>query len=115
MKLAYTTPILAGVVCGMLSTFPIELRFLPSMILWGTAGIVVGFFTKEKKEILWFGVLYGFFLSIVFLYSRFGGTLDKVAAYSLLVLGLSVGGCAGGLLMVFIGSRFKKILRKTNK
>jgi hypothetical protein len=28
-------PALAGLICGILSTVPVELRFVPAMLLWG--------------------------------------------------------------------------------
>jgi len=43
--------------------------------------------------------------STTFLYSRFGGALHDLPAYSLFVLAMAVGGALGGVASVFAGSR----------
>ncbi len=97
-----------GTVVGLLSTFPIALGPVPSLLVWTLAGIALGYFTQDGKQILWSGVLYGIFLSIFFLFSRFGGSADKILAYSLFVAALSVVGALAGIVVVFVGSKIPK-------
>jgi hypothetical protein len=99
---------LVGLVVGLVSTYPFLLGPIPSLILWGVAGIVLGLFTEGKKTIIWSGVLYGVFLSVFFLFSRFGGTADRIASYALFVAGMSVVGVLGGIVVVLIGSKLRR-------
>src|SRR6185369_11718198 len=114
MKLKYFIPVILGVVCGILSTYPIELKFLPCIIFWGLAGAILGLFTEGKREIIRAGILFGIFLAVAFLFSRFGGTFDKVPSYSLFVALASVGSTIGGIGAVFIGSKLGSWFNKKN-
>ena len=77
--------ILAGIALGLASTYPIQLSMVPSLILWALAGIILGPFAATTNDVLRGGILYGVFLAISFLFSRFGGTADQIARYSSLV------------------------------
>jgi len=100
-------PLVVGVLAGTLSTYPVELRFLPSIILWGLAGIITGLLLNKNDKILWPGILYGVSLSVVFLFGRFGGTRGQILSYSILVLGFSVLSAFSGLLAVFVGTKIR--------
>jgi hypothetical protein len=45
------------------------------------------------------------FLTLAFLYSRFGGAARALPAYTVFVLAMSVGGALAGVVTVFVGSR----------
>ncbi len=113
MKQKIFRSIVVGILVGLISTYPIELGIVPSIVLWGMAGIVLGLFIEGKKDIIRSGILYGVFLSIFFLFSRFGGSADKILPYTLFVAGMSAVGAVGGLITVFIGSRLRQ--KKSNK
>ena len=53
----------------------------------------------------------GFLLSVTFLISGFHGTSDKLPAFLLLTLVLSVLGIGAGVVAVFIGSRVRRLFR----
>ncbi len=99
--------ILVGAVVGILSAH-FALGPVASFIFWGVSGIALGLFVKDKKTIIWSGILYGILLSISFLFSSFGGTADKIAGYSIFILALCPVGALGGILTVFIGSKLRR-------
>ena len=70
---------------------------------------MLGYFVaRGTKAVIWLGILYGVFLSVFFLFSRFGGTSDKIFGYSLFVAALSIVGAVGGMITVFIGSQLQR-------
>ncbi len=113
MKRHYFNSALAGFICGILSTYPVELRFLPAIIFWGVVGAGIGWFTQGKQAIVRSGVAYGIFLAIGFLFSRFGGTARQIPSYTLFVSLASIGSIGGGIFSVFIGSKLKKFFHAT--
>ena len=100
-----------GFIAGMLSTYPVELRFLAAVIFWSVVGIVIGLFVEGKREIIQSGVLYGIFLSVGFLFSRFGLTTRVIPGILFVVLAI-IGTTVGGIMTVFVGS---KLARKNTK
>lgn len=108
LKNIFLISALTGIAIGLLSTYPITLGPLPSFILWGTAGVALGFFMDERRTIIYSGILYGVFLSIVFLFSRFGGSTDKITSYALFAAVLSIIGAISGIVTIFVGLRLKQ-------
>ena len=103
---------LFGIACGLISTHPFALGPILSFGLWGFAGIVIGFLVHGNKEAVWSGSFYGLFLSVSFLFSRFGGTADKILGYSIFVAWLSIFGIFCGGVTVFVGSKLKILFAK---
>jgi hypothetical protein len=97
---------LAGIVCGLICTYPMELSAAPSLLIWAIGGILVGLFIGRGSVVLQ-GIQYGVWLSFVFLFSRFGGTRNKIPKYLLFVCVMSIVGAIGGIVAVFIGSKLK--------
>lgn len=65
-RLPSYVPALAGLICGILSTVPVELRFLPAMLLWGGVGLAVGLLVRQRRDVVAWGGLYGLFLLVGF-------------------------------------------------
>jgi hypothetical protein len=106
-KPIYIIAVIAGIATGLMSTFPVELGMIASFSFWCVAAIVLGLFTNDRRTIVISGILFGVFLSVAFLYSRFGGTADKLLAYSVFVAIMSIAGAAGGVVGVFVGSKLR--------
>ncbi len=99
--------IVLGIVAGLLSTYPFLLGPYESFFLWGMVALGLGFFAHGNKQAMWSGAYYGFFLSLSFLYSRFGGGSEKFLTYSVFVLGMSVLGIVVGVFTSLVGSKLK--------
>jgi hypothetical protein len=100
-------PVLAGVVCGILSTIPFELRFLPSMLLWGGVGVLIGLSVRGKQNVIRWGLLYGIFLLVGFFVARFA--VDTRALHSPLFVALAIILTPiGALVAVSAGSRLRR-------
>src|ERR1041384_3090053 len=96
-----------GLICGILSAYPFELKFLAAVIFWGVAGAIIGLFVAGQRETIQSGVLYGNFLSVGFLFSRFAVTAHVIP--SLLFVALAIlGTTVGGILTVFVGSKLRR-------
>jgi len=110
----YLMPIIggvAGIACGLASNTPWLAGKWANLIVWAVAGIALGLFVDSGRQMVWTGVVYGFLMSVTFLISGFGGTSDKLPAFLVLTLLLSVLGALGGLAAVFIGSRLRRLVR----
>ena len=59
-------PALAGLICGIMSTVPVELRFVPAMLLWGGVGLAIGLLVRQRQDAVSWGGLYGLFLVVGF-------------------------------------------------
>jgi hypothetical protein len=99
-------PVCSGVMCGILSTIPFELRFMPSMLLWGGTGVVVGIFAQTGQAIRW-GLRYGISLLVGFFVSRLA--VDTRALHSLLFVALAIILTPiGAVAAVSVGSRLRR-------
>ena len=65
-RLGFYVPALAGLICGILSTVPVELRFVPSMLLWGGVGLALGLLVRHRRDAVGWGGRYGLFLLVSF-------------------------------------------------
>ena len=103
-KKIYCIAALVGIICGAISNVPPLRGMWGNLILWGFAGMALGFFVRERNKIAWSGLLYGFFMSIAFLASGFGGTSDKILGFALFSFALSIIGAFGGYIAVRLGN-----------
>jgi hypothetical protein len=65
-RLPSYVPALAGLLCGILSTVPVELRFVPAMLLWGGVGLAIGLLVRQRRDVVAWGGRYGLFLLVGF-------------------------------------------------
>ena len=98
-------PAAVGVLTGLVSTWPWELGAVVAILLWAVVGLVLGARIGRGGAVLAGGAAYGIALTVAFLYSRFGGALHDLPAYSVFVVAMAVGGALGGIVSVFAGSR----------
>ena len=102
---ALLVPAAVGALTGLASTWPWELGAAVAVPLWAVVGVLLGIRTGRRGPVLAAGAAYGVALTLVFLYSRFGGATGDLPAYSVFVLVMAVGGAFGGVVSVFAGSR----------
>jgi hypothetical protein len=102
--------LLTGVICGVVSTRVFMIGFF-NFAFWGVVAIGIGLLGGDKKTTAWCGNVYGFFLSISFLFSGFQGTPDKLAAFTLFSLFLSLIGAVCGWALARLGSWVRKKIR----
>jgi hypothetical protein len=101
-----------GIVCGIASDTIFVTAQWANLILWALAGIALGVFAVDRRAVVWTGIVYGVFLTATFLLVGFQGAPDKLPAFLVLTLGLSVGGALGGLATVFAGSQLRRFIRR---
>jgi hypothetical protein len=98
----------AGTVTGLASTYPWELGPAASLTAWALAGVLIGLLVGRTGPAVTAGISYGVFLTVAFLYSRYGGTAHNLPAYTVFVVAMSVGGGLAGAATVFVGSRLRR-------
>jgi hypothetical protein len=81
-----------------------------SVVFWGIGGASLGHFAKDYKEIVQVGAVYGFFLTMSFLFFSFGASFDKFFSLVLLTLALSIIGMFGGVISSAVGWFLKPYL-----
>ena len=101
-------PAAAGVLTGLVSTYPWELGPGVCLPAWALVGLVLGLLTGRRGRPIATGIASGSCLTLAFLYSRFGGAAHDLAAYTVFVLAMGVGGAAAGLVTVLAGSRLRR-------
>lgn len=74
-------------------------------------GLVLGFYSRNKKESLVVGAAYGFVISFAFLIADYHGAVAVVYRFVPFAL-LSLIGLAGGILLGFIGFVIKTLFKK---
>ena len=73
-----------GVVTGLASTYPWELGPAVCLPTWALTGLLLGLLVGRTGPALSAGIGYGVFLTLAFLYSRFGGAAHNLPAYTAL-------------------------------
>ena len=101
-----------GITSGILSTHVLLIGW-GNVIFWGLMGVTLGYFVIGKREVICNGALFGFFLSISFLFSGFQGASDKFLPFTLFSLALSIVGIGGGTASVFIGGWLREKYNKS--
>jgi len=105
-RLGSYVPALAGLSCGILSTVPVELRFLPSMLLWGGVGLAIGLLVRQQRDAIGWGGRYGLFLLVGF----FGAHLvvdTKALHHPLFDVLAVILTPVGALVAVAVGARLR--------
>ena len=95
-----------GVAAGFVAPHFV-LSMLASLFLWAVAGISLGHFTNGTEAIVKTGAVYGFFLTVSFLYFNFGAGFDKFFQLLILTAALSLVGMLAGTICAAIGSFLK--------
>ena len=104
----YISALVVGVVAGILSAHSLFAHSWTAILFWGAVGVVLGFFTKGRKDVIRSGIVYGVFLTLSFLLGGFQGALDKFAGFALFSILLCIPGALGGIIAVFIGNRLTR-------
>ena len=106
--------LIAAVISSMLGILFAHLASVGGFItlgVWAIAGLTIGFISRNKKEALFLGSLFGFTISFVFLIADYQGSIAVVYRFFPFAL-LSCVGLVGGLLLGILGFLFRKLLKK---
>lgn len=97
---------LAGIATGFITIHsPLTSSWL-SIFLWIAVGLVVLYFSPNRKAAVYGGTAFGFFTIASWLISGFQGTTDKIGSFLVLTLVLSAVGAACGLVGAYLFSKF---------
>jgi hypothetical protein len=85
---------------------------------WTIFTLLIGFFSLGKREMIFNGALFGYFLFLSYIIIGYKGNFDKtsIMKFILFALTFSLVGAIAGIIGALIGSFFKnKLSSKTNK
>jgi hypothetical protein len=113
-RAVYFVTVIAGLICGVLSTIPFRLRFLPSLFLWGGVGVLIGLFARKQRFAIRLGLLYAIFLLIGFFLAQIAA--DTKAIHSPIFIGLAIVLTPiGAVLAVCAGSMVRHLARNKTR
>ncbi len=96
---------LIGIILGALSAHTFFIHSWLALVPWGIVGIAIGYFSGGKKQGIWAGAFYGFFLCVSFLIAGFKGSSFVRLIPLLIAMGLL--GKLSGLVLGIIGNWIK--------
>ena len=93
--------IVLGLILGITGPYYLFLGAY-SLIPWGLAGVILGYFCRRKRDAAVNGALYGFVLSFVFMIAGYTGTAPLFGRLPFFAI-LGVFGAICGLLAAVVG------------
>ena len=110
-RAVYYATVLAGVICGMLSTSPLRLRFVPSLLLWGGVGALMGLFAQNRRGAVRLGLVYGVSLLAGFFAAQVEANTKAIHSPVFIALA-TVLTPIGAVVSVFGGSMVRQLSRR---
>src|SRR6185437_6792698 len=89
---------LVGALCGFLTIHSFLAHSWTSIIFWIVIGLIVVYFSSNRKAALYAGASFGFFNIATWLISGFQGAADQIRGFMVLTVGLSIAGVVCGAL-----------------
>ena len=88
-----------------------------NIIPWALISLLVGSTSISRKDAIYNGAFFGYFLSLFYLFSNYSGKEDMVSIFKLIavVLAVSLVGAIGGTTLSIIGNMIKKKFNKTSQ
>lgn len=112
MKHFYLVGAIIGLAVGLASALWLNSLQWGNIAIWGVIGVLVGVICKDRKSAMWSGMIFGFFLSLAFLFGGFRGELSRLPAFSAFTLALSLLSALGGLLASVVGYWIRERVQK---
>jgi hypothetical protein len=93
---------LVGIFLGVIAANFLFVGSALTLIPWGIAALLIGYFSKGRREALLNGAVYGFILSFVFLLVGYTGTEPVITRTPFFAL-LALFGAACGAILSVVG------------
>lgn len=106
----YLISAVVGSILGIIGSRFLFVGSSLSLIPWAIAGLILGWFAKDRKQSLLIGSVYGFFLSFVFMVAGYNGTKPLIQVIPFFI-GLGIFGAICGLILGIIGFSTRKLLK----
>jgi hypothetical protein len=100
-----------GIALGVIGSRILFIGSALSLVPWGIAGLIIGFFSTSRSEAALNGAVYGFILSFVFLVSGYTGSEPITGPMPFFAL-LGLFGAVCGAVVCFIGYLVSTRLRR---
>ena len=106
---------IVGALLGVIGSRYLIVGSALSLIPWGIAGFLIGYWSDTRRQSILNGGLYGFVLSFVFMLSGYSGSEPVISRFPFFAL-LGLFGAVCGLILGWIGYflRSKFAQRKSN-
>ncbi len=105
-------PVIA-IILGYLSARVIFVSSWLSLIPWGIIGLTAGYSCRSKKQSLLTGILYGYFLTLSFLFSGYQASfaIPHITRFIIFSLLFSLIGALCGFILAYIGFFIRKLTK----
>jgi len=100
---------ITGIILGFVFAKLLFLQYL-TLVPWGIAGFVIGYFCKKRNEALISGFIYGFFLGLVFMLAIYSGRDPVITKLPFFVI-LGIVSAILGVITGALGFFSKKVLK----
>lgn len=107
----FVIALLVGSLLGFIGSKILFVGSALSLIPWGLIGLANGMYARNKKESMFSGAVYGFFLTLIFMISGYNGQRPIFIVLPFFIL-LGFFGAFCGLLLGIIGFLLKRFLKK---
>jgi hypothetical protein len=105
--------IAVGAVLGVVGARILFVGSWLSLVPWTIAGLLLGVWC-ERREWLWVGALYGFFLTFIFMVAGYSGSASVLSRLPFFAL-IGVFGAACGLALALVGSLGRRLTRRERR
>ena len=82
------------------------------LIPWGIAGLLLGYFSKQVKDAVLNGSIFGFLASFLFMVRGYEGSLSLISRFPLFAI-IGMVGAIGGLISALVGHIIKTGIKKS--
>lgn len=95
--------VIIGAILGVIGSKILFVGSFLSLLPWSVAGLVIGFFSKSKRNAMLNGAIYGFVLSFVFMASGYAGDAPIISRFPFFTA-LGLFGALCGAVLGVIGN-----------
>lgn len=100
--------IIVGAILGIVGSRFLFVGSWHSLIIWGIVGLVIGYWSSNRKEALINGSVFGFVLSFVFMLAGYAGSAPILTRTPFFAI-LGIFGSVCGFILAFIGNVLRKL------
>ncbi len=101
--------VLLGTILGILGSRYLFVGSALSLVVWAIIGLFIGYWTDKRKTSVINGIIYGFFLSFIFMVAGYEGDNLVSALPFFILLGLFGSFC--GSILGLIGFGLKRFIK----
>lgn len=96
--------VILGAILGVIGSKILFVGSFLTLLPWSVAGLIVGFFSRNRRNAIFNGAIYGFVLSFVFMATGYTGDAPLITRFPFFIL-LGIFGALCGAVLGVLGNR----------